>query len=204
MPYPFLLSYARKDAKKFEGGAEQADPHFEAFLNRLNQRVMHYTGAAGFVDTQSIQPGQDWSDELAEALGTAETMVCLYSPSYFQSEHCGKEMQVFLDRRRRYMRTNFGKKPSNIIPIVWQPIPLRIPKTLPDIEYRDTFFDPDNRGVWDLGDQGQSRELLNIADQIAIRVRNAGDDTPLEAYPERPCLNAMRSAFLPPQLPLPE
>src|SRR5262249_30759693 len=116
----------------------------------------------------------------AEALRTAQTMVCLYSPSYFQSENCGKEMQIFLDRRRNYMRANPGQKPpANIIPVVWQRIPRRIPKTLPDIEYRDANHDPNSTGVWDLGDQGQNDQLFHIADQIALRVQVAGDETPL-------------------------
>jgi hypothetical protein len=55
MPYPFLLSYSRKDAKKIEGNTERPDPYFEAFLDRLNQRVMHFTGSTGFVDTESIE-----------------------------------------------------------------------------------------------------------------------------------------------------
>src|SRR5262244_3020632 len=87
------------------------------FSSRLNQRVKSLTGKSGFVDRTDIRAGQEWPDELAEALRTAETMVCLYSPSYFRSEYCGKEMQVFLDRRRNYIRANAGKKPANIIPV---------------------------------------------------------------------------------------
>jgi hypothetical protein len=33
-------------------------------------------------------------------------------------------------------RTADGKKPANIIPVLWQPVPWRIPKTLPDIQYK--------------------------------------------------------------------
>jgi hypothetical protein len=202
MPYPFLLSYARKDAAI--GELPQPDPHFDTFLRRLDQRVRQITGNSGFVDRTNILPGQEWPDALAEALRTAHTMVCLYSPAYFQSEYCGKEMQVFLDRRRNYIRVNAGKKPANIIPVLWHPVPWRIPKTLPDIQYKDANLDPDTKGVWDLGDQGQSRELINVADQIALRVRDAADLTPLAALPGRPLMNALRSAFLPPPLPLPE
>src|SRR5262245_44919752 len=123
MPHPFFLSYARVDAHKIEKGRRQPDPTFEAFLDRLSQRVTQLTGEGpGFVD-RNIEIGEDWRDDLAEALATSKTMVCLYSPSYFKSETCGKEMQVFLDRRRRYIRENVGKKPANIIPVIWQPIP---------------------------------------------------------------------------------
>jgi hypothetical protein len=73
MPYPFFLSYSRKDAVKMDGAP---DPHFMAFVERLRQRVFHWTADFGFVDEQSIDPGQDWSDELADALSAAHTMVC--------------------------------------------------------------------------------------------------------------------------------
>jgi hypothetical protein len=69
-------------------------------------------------------------------------MVCLYSPAYFQGGYCGKEMQVFLDRRRNYIRANAGKKPANIIPVLWHPVPRRIPMTLPGIQYKDAKLDP--------------------------------------------------------------
>jgi hypothetical protein len=203
MTYPFLLSYARRDAK-IDGAPPLPDPHFEAFLQRLNQRVTHLTGGSGFVDQISIQPGQDWPEELAEALRTSQTMVCLYSPSYFTSEHCGKEMQVLLDRRRNYIRASAGKKPANIIPVLWHPTDRRIPKTLPKIQYQAPNLDPERYGAWNLGDQGRDRELKDFADQIALRVRDAADETPLPALAERPRMNAVRSAFHPPPLPLPE
>jgi hypothetical protein len=199
MPYPFFLSYSRKDAVTID---DAPDHHFIAFVERLQQRVFHWTSSLGFVDKQSIEPGQDWSNELADALCNANTMVCLYSPSYFMSEYCGKEMQVFLDRRRNYMLAHAGKSPANIIPVVWQAVPWRIPTTLPDIQYTDANLDANRQGVWDLGDQSQNTELIKIADQTARRVVDAADLTPLTALTTRPSLNAVRSAFLPPPLPL--
>jgi hypothetical protein len=203
MPYPFLLSYARGDSQ-IEGPPPQPDGPFTAFLQRLNQRVKSLTGSPGFIDRTDIRAGQDWPHELAEALRTAETMVCLYSPSYFQSEYCGKEMQVFLDRRRNYIRANAGKKPGNIIPVLWHPVPRRIPASLPNIQYEALDFDSTTLGVWNLGDQGRDRDLRDFADEIAIRVRDAADETPLPPLPIRPRMNAVRSAFYPAPLPLPE
>ena len=202
MHHSFFLSYARQDAKGTANG--QADPHFETFVNRLNQRATHLTGSPGYVDRNDLRPGQDWPDELAEALRKTSTMVCLYSPSYFRSEYCGKEMQIFLDRRRDYMRANGGKKPANIIPVLWHSTPRRIPKTLPKIQYHAPELDPKNFGAWNLGDQGLDRALKEFADQIAIRVRDAADDTPLPALAGRPLMDTVRSAFHPPEMPLAE
>jgi TIR domain len=203
MPYPFVLSYAREDAKTAEG----LDPHFKAFLARLNLRVKHLTGVAnpGFVDVTSIKPGQEWPNELAKVLQTAETMVCLYSPAYFASPHCGQEMQVFLDRRRKYMDENVGKNPANIIPVLWQPVPFRVPKTLPDIQYKNDELDTLNQGIWRLGEEGKGKEkgrkLLVVADQIAMKVRDAADLTPLAPLEKPPRMGGVLSAFLP-RLPL--
>jgi hypothetical protein len=203
MPYPFLLSYAHADAE-IDGPPRQVDVPFKTFVERLNQRVKSLTGSLGFIDHTDIRAGQDWPDELAEALRTSQTMVCMYSPSYFQSEHCGRELQVFLDRRRNYIRVNAGKKPANIIPVIWHPVPRRIPKSLPKIEYQALDGDSQNTGVWNLGDQGQERDLKDFVDKIAIRVRDAADETPLPPLQSRPRMNAVRSAFLPSPLPLPE
>jgi TIR domain len=203
MPHPFALSYARLDANIDEHSRE-SDPHFEEFLKRLNQRVRHLTGRVGFVDRTNFRPGQEWPDELAEALRTTQTMVCLYSPSYFASDYCGKEMQVLLDRRRNYIRVNAGKKPANIIPVLWHPAPRQIPKTLPEIEYHAPNLDPNTHGAWNLGDDCHIEDLRKFADAIAIRVRDAAYETPLDPLPERPRMQAVRSAFQPPPLPLPE
>ena len=92
----------------------RSDPYFKLFVNRLNQRVRQLTGSIGFFDRSSINAGDDWSDELAESLRTSKTIVCLYSPTYFFSDYCGKEMQVLLERRHEYVRVNGGKKPATI------------------------------------------------------------------------------------------
>jgi hypothetical protein len=166
--------------------------------------VSQITGQRGFIDRTDIQPGDEWPDALGNALMKAQTLVCLYSPSYFLSDYCGKEMQVFLERRRNYMRTNAGKPPANVIAVAWQPVPRRVPKTLPDFQITNPNLDRDKKGVWDLGGPGQSAKLTNVAHQIADSVREAADLTPLPPLPERPRIHAVRSAFLPPPLPLPE
>jgi hypothetical protein len=206
--YPFLLSYARRDSKiaklRDDGKPLLPDPHFEAFLQRLNQKVVIHTGRSGFVDETKIRAGDDWPEKLAEALSTAQTMVCLYSPSYFMSEHCGKEMQLFLERRRNYIRTKFGKAPANIIPLIWHSASDNIPKTLPQIHYQAPDLDAQKYGAWDLGDMGRTRDLESFADEIALRVRDAARNTPLPHLSHRPRMGAVQNAFHPPPLPLPE
>ena len=92
MAYSFVLSYARNDAF-INSDKTRPDPHFKAFVDRLNRRCLQVTGFAGFVDTSEILPGEDWRDELAESLRTTQALVCLYCPSFFLSEYCGQEMR---------------------------------------------------------------------------------------------------------------
>jgi hypothetical protein len=111
-------------------------------------------------------------------------------------------MQVFLDRRAQYIRSTAGKPPSNIIAVAWQPITRRVPKTLPDFEITNPNLDRDRRGVWDLADQ--DAELTDVVNALAFSVREAADRTPLPPLGQWPSIHAVRSAFLPPPLPLPE
>jgi hypothetical protein len=203
MAHSFVLSYARKDSR-IDDDPARLDPHFETFLGRLNLRVSQLTGVKGFVDRQEIKAGHEWPDELAEALRTTPTMVCMFSPSYFLSDYCGREMQILLERRRKYILSHSGKKPSNIIAVLWHSSYRRIPKTLPEVQYQAPKLDETKFGAWNLGDLGRMAELTAFADEIAIRVRDAADETPLPELPQKPKLNAVRSAFLPPPLPLPE
>jgi hypothetical protein len=63
------------------------------------------------------------------------------------SEHCGKEMQVFLERRRNYIRAKSGMAPANIIPLIWHSASDNIPKTLPKIHYQAPDLDANKYGL---------------------------------------------------------
>ncbi|MCW5983062.1 MAG: toll/interleukin-1 receptor domain-containing protein [Bryobacteraceae bacterium] len=54
-----------------------------------------------FLDLDSIETGEHWPDRLRDALRTSRRMVCVWSPSYFQSAWCVSEWKSFLERERR-------------------------------------------------------------------------------------------------------
>jgi len=53
-----------------------------------------------FVDEDSIEVGDRWPEKLKEALKLSRCMVCIWSPSYFQSSWCVSEWRSFLERER--------------------------------------------------------------------------------------------------------
>lgn len=131
--YRFFLSYSRRDAIG-QGKAENA--WFKRFRDDLLVDVAREAKLpasvasedVGFYDRLGIQTGVRWSDALSEGLQASRTLVCLYSPNYFNSQYCGKEFQVFSERVTEYERQK-RVRPTNIIPIHWdapnklQPLP---------------------------------------------------------------------------------
>ncbi|MBZ5677176.1 MAG: toll/interleukin-1 receptor domain-containing protein [Acidobacteriia bacterium] len=190
---PFFFSYAHND--------ELGDGYLDEFFDEVNRRVRYLTGSRedGFRDTQAIRVGEQWSDELVDELSTSPAMVCLYSPSYFRSRVCSQELQVFLERRQQYIDQNPGKRPSNIIPILWQPD--EIPWALPSFEYeKPRSPEMEGSGVWNVRESENPREFRVIAQSVAVRVKEASR-VPLPRLRYRPVLGGVNSAFEPPPLP---
>lgn len=63
-----------------------------------------------FVDEDCIETGDRWPEKLREALRLSRCMVCVWSPSYFQSSWCVSEWRSFLARERR-----LNMKPHGLI-----------------------------------------------------------------------------------------
>jgi hypothetical protein len=61
-----------------------------------------------FVDEDSIETGDRWPDRLKEALKLSRCMVCVWSPSYFQSDWCVSEWKSFLAREKRLGMASHG------------------------------------------------------------------------------------------------
>jgi hypothetical protein len=58
------------------------------------------TPAKIFVDEASIEAGDQWPDSIRNALKQSRCMVCVWSPSYFQSSWCVSEWKSFLEREQ--------------------------------------------------------------------------------------------------------
>jgi hypothetical protein len=110
----YFTSYARLDAK-----GTRLDKVFERIKDRVRSLLgigsAEELAALAFVDSQSIDTGEEWRAELATAVHEASVLVCFLSPTYFNSEWCAKEFAVF---RRRLAAA--GARPRAIIPVLWE------------------------------------------------------------------------------------
>jgi FxsC-like protein len=198
--YLFFLSYARRDAK--------GNPWLGRFYARLALEVGRACGLPsavkeneiGFFDEKGIEAGDEWPHRLAEGLQTCKVFVCLYSKSYFKSEYCGKEFNVFRSRLAAYHRTHNGEAPGLILPVLWD-LPTRIPEQLPeavaDIQYKHAELGEmyAERGLFYLIRTNKEAEyeefIINFADRIVKKA--SGHDLPrLDPFPG---IKSIKSAF---------
>lgn len=91
-----FLSYADQDA-----------PAAEELARLLKSR-----GFAVFVDTQELQPGENWARAVGDALSNADAMVVLLSPDAVASRSVQREIDFALSERRFK---------DHLIPVVLRP-----------------------------------------------------------------------------------
>jgi hypothetical protein len=189
---PFFFSYAHNDI----------DEHLTFFFEQVSARVRKLTGATekGFRDTDDMRAGELWGPRLAAELNSCRALVALYSPSYFKSTVCARELQVFLERRRKYMRENVGRNPASIIPVLWQVG--EIPRSLPEFHHEGPRSEDlkGKEGAWYVRNDGRRKEFDGIIHSVAKRVKESME-LKLPSLPSDPVLTGVTSAFEPPPLP---
>lgn len=136
-PY-FFLSYAHIP----RSDPSVKDPNFwvTKFFRTLCEHIVHLTQAspdeAGYMDRE-LQIGDNWPEELSRKLSTCRVFVPLYSPRYFESEHCGKEWAAFLSR------AGGQGGPKAIVPALWTPERgLNLPAAAKDIQFNHADISP--------------------------------------------------------------
>ncbi len=89
----FFFSYARGDRDSF------LDSFFEELSHEVAFSIGGDKGRVGFRELNDVRPGDDWRDEISQALQTGRVLLCLYTRRYFRRSYCGRELKVFLDRQ---------------------------------------------------------------------------------------------------------
>jgi FxsC-like protein len=110
------MSYARADDQQYEG--ELVRGFYDQLKSEVAGKVSDQTPPLAFFDQENLQPGDPWSQEIAQALRSCRTFVPIMSARYFTRDYCGKEWQIFEDRCRSFAGSSL---PPLIIPILWNP-----------------------------------------------------------------------------------
>lgn len=174
MSYLFFVSYARANAK------QQQDSELVArFVEALQSDVDQITAGSGeeicFFDRTDIEAGSIWPSDLSDALRTTSIGVCLYSPHYFASTWCGKELQVFLNRARETAVAPGDSPPTAIIPVIWIPALQGVPAALKDIQTHDGAFPASysQLGLRQIMKIGSPADFATIVNALAHRIVSA-------------------------------
>ncbi|ABW15075.1 hypothetical protein Franean1_5725 [Parafrankia sp. EAN1pec] len=192
-PLYFFFSYARADSRD--------DPLLERFFRDLRAEVRRRVGhpdpdTVGFLDQRSIQPGEAWSTELGAALCRCRTFVAMCSPSFFASEHCGREWGMF-DERLRSAAASAQACPAALLPVIWTPL-RDPPELLARLQY-------DHSGLGKTYTQFGLRYLMQLKRNhdeyqefvltLAVRIVQLAEDSPLAPKSEIPPLQEVPDAF---------
>ncbi|MCI0388873.1 MAG: FxsC protein [Acidobacteria bacterium] len=209
-PHDFFFSYSRRDY-------ENADIYLTTFLKDLSKeirirRVSSKGEEVAYFDQHKLTRGDDWKQELLDALQTARTLVCLYSPNYFASEYCGKEWQVMHMRREQYLEEQrLAKKQKAKLPRIIKPIPWILPypqdfKTMSDpVGDAHYHFGSLTSGINTRGLLHVIRrrsvpefelEYLDFIEGLASEIVNDAEDYPVGKLTEELKISGVSNAFV--------
>ncbi len=112
--YDVFLSYYRSDENHANWVDNTFYSLFKTFLSdALNKKV------EVFKDTNDILSGQEWNMKIREGLIHSKIMIPIFSPGYFRSEWCKKELAV-MDYRQISCGYMSAANPDGIV------VPMRV------------------------------------------------------------------------------
>lgn len=202
--YYFFFSYAR----------DNDSPYLKQFFDDLSQAVREKSRLrgderVGFFDQRDLDLGAQWDPELREALQTSRSLVCMYSPPYFQSENCGREWQVFKMRREQFVRNAEAAGDANarlppvIKPVIWIPLREELPQVAQGPQYMsgDPNAEHNRRGLSILTKLSSSRfkdEYTVFIDELSTQILNAArHNLPRADLGAYPTFESVPNAFEP-------
>ena len=191
MPY-FFLSYASAD------GDGYVDRFYRDLCEAVRARTGHPADDVGFRDRSGIAVGATWPHAISAALASARVLVAVCSPSYFASETCGKEWQLFTELTRRRAAAAGGRTDA-LLPIVWIPT-ASPPEVARRIQHTHEGFGATYRreGLHFIARLHRYRDDYHMfVVRLAERIVEAAGDAPLPPPVSVPDLTATRNAFEP-------
>jgi FxsC-like protein len=135
MGYRFFFSYARENRDR------DLDRFFKNLCTAIKLEEYVPKGELVFFDGESIETGAPWKDELGKGLRTSRALLAVCSPDYINSDYCGKEFQVFLERVASYKAANsLPIAPPLIIPVIWGNPSGSLREVVSELQYSDNDF----------------------------------------------------------------
>ena len=132
------------------------------------------------MDTEGIATGATWQETLGGKLESSPVLVPVFSPSFFASEQCGREVQAILERIRVCAagQAATAVTPNCILPVIWVWENLAIHPTLRNIHYDNVNYPNRYRskitGLRMLVDLARNRDQFKtFTVSLAIAINNA-------------------------------
>jgi FxsC-like protein len=196
MPPVFFFSYAHANRQQ----DKKLDEFFGALSSLVGQKLGVPGEQAGFMDHRDLTPGVEWSPALAQALQTSDVLISLVSADYVASPYCGKEVQVFLDRRARHIEKYAGTNPAIVIPVIWMDMPRRpMPDVFQKFQRADALI-PEGfaKGLRSLMMSANAAAFHGFVEALADAIVKAADlKPPLEGMVDALEFADVRNAFMP-------
>lgn len=196
-----FISYARNN---------NLDNRLGRFVEQLSIQILNHRPArideVAFFDVSSISTGQEWMQCLSEQVRTCKVCVCFYSPPYFSSEYCGREVSVFLERIAAWKKLPqaAGKLHSGLIPVIW--VPDKIPDALAAYQDSDAALPLRYReeGLLALAMRSNRKNDYNsVLDVLARRIASVLKAVDLPDGANIASFDAVASAFHQQETPVP-
>jgi FxsC-like protein len=193
MPYEVFVSYCR-DNRNDDLDRFVADLCAKIRLcKHLNEHEV------AFFDGESIETGVPWKQQLAIGLRTSRVLLAFCSPDYINSDYCGKEFQVFLERYDAYVAGQpAGTLPNVILPILWGKPAASLREVISRFQYTDDDFPAiyaheGLRYMMDL--KAHEDDWKKLATRLAQKIVDASAAHPLPELAHLRPLDAVESAF---------
>ncbi len=177
IPYLAYLSYSREDR----------DSYFGKFALDLDKEVSRLSNSQGRSVWYAVDDSRGLSDVWSDSpLRSAKVAICLLSPGYLESEHCGREVSLFLQR------SSGGR---GILPIIWKPLE-ELPGPFASLNARLGIPAYDEQGLAYIMRLHRYRdEYSQVIQRFATALLRIASESPLEQKPNLPSPEAFPNAF---------
>lgn len=208
--YYFFLSYAHTNYEN--AVCVKPGEHFnflDEFYNELCREVSERTGraadAVAYRDKRRLKMGEPWDRSLVEGLQKSRVLISLISPHYLQNDNCGRELEFFDRRLKKYMADGGTQQHHRIIPLFWQNpeislknIPSGVDKFLRGFEFTQQGMPRSYPavGLWQISKLRNGTDYEQLCMALADRIVELADTfDPLPELPEQGDFSGLVSIY---------